>query len=28
LSNEEAFQHAINDLKTNYRQHLAFYLAH
>jgi hypothetical protein len=28
LSNEEAFQHAVNDLKTNFRAHLAFYLAH
>jgi hypothetical protein len=28
LSNEEAFQHAVNDLKTNFRAHLAFYLTH
>ena len=28
LSNEEAFQYAVNDLKTNCRAYLAFYLAH
>jgi len=28
LTTREAFQHAIHDLKTNYRQHLAYYLAH
>jgi hypothetical protein len=28
LTTREAFQHAIHDLKTNYRQHLAFYLGH
>jgi hypothetical protein len=28
LSTREAFQYAIHDLKTNYRQHLAFYVAH
>lgn len=28
LRTEEAFHHAIDDLKTNFRQHLAFYLAH
>lgn len=28
LSMREAFHHAIHDLKTNFRQHLAFYLGH
>jgi hypothetical protein len=28
LINEEAFQHAVHDLKTNYCEHLAFYAAH
>jgi hypothetical protein len=28
LSHEEAFQYAVDDLKTNFRAHHAFYLAH
>jgi hypothetical protein len=28
LGNKQAFQNAIRDLKTNFRQYLAFYLAH
>ena len=28
LTTREAFQYAINDLKTNCRQHLAFYRAY
>jgi len=28
LANEEAFHNAINDLKTNYRAYLGFYLTH
>jgi len=28
VSAREAFRNAIHDLKTNYRPHLAFYLAH
>lgn len=28
ITTHEAFHYAIHDLKTNFRQHLAFYLAH
>ena len=28
IIDEEAFQYAVNDLKTNFRAHHAFYLAH
>jgi hypothetical protein len=28
LTNRQAFEHAIRDLETNFRNHYAFYLAH
>lgn len=28
LTTQQAFQYAIDDFKKNFRQHLAFYLAH